>query len=86
AGFQERETAFLSAEIKIDLSRLTDAASRVLADYLTEADGDPALALSRALDDAALTRRRRLIDWFRENSPKVAGDSTDLIREERDAR
>ena len=86
AGVRERGTAFLPAEIKIDVSRLTDAASSLLADYLAEADGDPALALSRVLDDAALTRRRRLIDWFRENSPRVAGDSTDLIREDRDAR
>jgi hypothetical protein len=86
SGVQERTTGFLPAEIRIDVSRLADAAARVLTDYLTEADDDVALALSRALDDAALTRRRRLVDWFREHSPKVPGDSADLIREDRDER
>jgi hypothetical protein len=34
----------------------------------------------------ALERRRQLVDWFRANAPRVAGDSADLIREDRDAR
>lgn len=86
SGVQERTGASLPAEIRIGTLQLTDAAARVLTDYLTETENDLALALSRSLEDAALTRRRRLINWFRENSPTVSGDSTDIIREERDAR
>lgn len=86
AGVQERGAAFLPSQLNVEVSRLTPSAGRWLADYLAEANDDLALALSRALEDAALTRRRRLIDWFRQNSPRVSGDSADIIREDRDAR
>jgi hypothetical protein len=88
AGFAMQETGarFLRDGIEIDRARLTVRAARILADYLDEAGADPNIALSRALEDADLTRRRRMIEWFRTNSPRVPGDSTDIIREERDGR
>jgi hypothetical protein len=66
--------------------KLSEQASRTLRAYLLDSQGDLRIALSNALDDAAQTRRARLVDWFRVNSPAVPGDSTDLIREDRDAR
>jgi hypothetical protein len=47
---------------------------------------DPAAAAAALLDEAALERRKALMEKFRRLSPRVSGDSTDLIREDRDAR
>ena len=82
----ETGAQFLQEDIAVDPRRLTERAARILADYIDEAGADVNLALTHALEDADLTRRRRMIDWFRANSPPVSGDSTDIIREARDAR
>lgn len=47
---------------------------------------DPASAAAALLNEAALERRRALMEKFARLSPRVSGDSTDLIREDRDAR
>lgn len=70
----------------IDLAALSYGAARLVRDYAAEADGDIAAAISRGLDEAAMARRAHLIELIRANAPKVPGDSTDLIREDRDAR
>jgi hypothetical protein len=58
----------------------------MLEDYREAQGGSLADAAAHMLNSMALERRRQLLDWVRSNSPKVPGDSTDLIREDRDAR
>ena len=75
-----------SKEPAIELRDLSLAAKKLLADYTSEAAGDAAVAVARALHEAAIARRGRLIDRIRANAPCVTDDSVDLIREDRDAR
>jgi len=72
--------------IVIDSAALRSGALRMLEDYAEATGCDLSTAVAHILNDMALERRRRLVDWFRTNAPRVPGDSTDLIREERDAR
>jgi hypothetical protein len=58
----------------------------LLEDYRDAEGGSLADAVVGLLNAMALERRRQLVDWFRANSPKVPGDSAELIREDRDAR
>jgi hypothetical protein len=78
-GMAEEDGVFVSFE------RLTPAARRLLDDYRREIGGTADEAVARILHDAALERRRALIDKYARLSPSVPGDSTDLIRDERDA-
>src|SRR5579863_6570470 len=75
AAVAEIGAPFLPADLAIDLGRLSPGAARLLGEYLGETDADVTAAVSRALEDAALTRRRRLIERFAAASPFVAGDS-----------
>jgi hypothetical protein len=66
---------------------LTPAASRLLeerAEYLHDEDA----AIAELLNAAALDRRRRLVERFAAESPDLRGkgDTTTLIREDRDGR
>jgi hypothetical protein len=85
-GVEELGVAFVRNELRIDTSQLSIGANRALSFYLEDADGNASQALELALDDAMVQRRHRLIDWFRVNAPKVPGDSTEIVREARDAR
>jgi hypothetical protein len=85
-GVEEPGKPFAYRQARLDPESLTPRAALILADYLSDADNDLGVALSSALEDADLTRRRRIVQWFTENSPRVPGDSADLIREDRDAR
>lgn len=84
-GLEDRGSAFLDGEIRLDTRRLGERAARVLGAYLEEARGDAAAALDQALEDAGETRRRRMIERFAA-LPYVPGDSASLIREDRDGR
>jgi hypothetical protein len=70
----------------VELRNLSVAAAKLLADYTSEAAGDRSAAVARALHEAAIARRARHIDRAIANAPHVDIDSTDLIREDRDAR
>jgi len=84
---EEAGSAFLvDAPVIVDLAALRGSAMRLLEDYCEEQGCGLPEAIVGLLNAMALERRRQLIDWFRTNSPQVEGDSTDLIREERDAR
>jgi hypothetical protein len=76
----------LDDAIVIDPARLRGGAIRMLEDYRDAEGGNLADAAIGLLNAMALERRRQLIDWFRANAPSVPGDSTALIREDRDAR
>lgn len=78
--------ADLARGLGIELRDLSLAAKKLLADYTAEAAGDIAAAVARALHEAAIARRGRLIDRAVANAPRVSDDSVDLIREDRDAR
>jgi hypothetical protein len=86
AGVAEPGSPFIRDHLTIDPARLSFSATNALRGYLEESNGDATQALNRALEDAMLIRRQRLIAWFREHAPNVPGDSTDIIREARDAR
>jgi hypothetical protein len=73
----------------VDAAILSPAASRLLRDYTGEMAGDEAAAVARAVHEAAIARRGRLIDHIVANAPRMPPDEPDsvqLIREERDAR
>jgi hypothetical protein len=74
------------APVELDLELLSARAARMVADYANENGGDIAAAISRAIEEAATARRSQLIDSIRANAPIVPGDSTDMIRADRDAR
>jgi hypothetical protein len=66
--------------------QLSGAARKLLTDYTEEAHGDVKAAVARALHEAAIARRGRLMEDMRARAPVVDDDSVDLIREDRDAR
>ena len=76
----------MDATIEIDHTALTNGAMRLLEDYCEEQRCTLPEAIAGLLNTMALERRRQLIEWFRKNALPVPGDSTDIIREERDAR
>lgn len=87
-GVAETASPFVGTErvIVVRNNSLRGSAIRLLEDYREEHGGDLGDAIAGILNAMALERRRQLVDWFRTNAPKVAGDSTELIREDRDAR
>lgn len=78
-----------AARYSLEVDALTPAAAKLMRDYIVEMDGDVSAALARAVHEAAIARRGRLIDDIVANAPRMpAGepDSVQLIREDRDAR
>jgi hypothetical protein len=78
-----------AAQIGFDTALLSPAAARLLHDYRCEMGGDAVAALARAVHEAAMARRRRLVDEIVANAPRMpagAPDSVQLIREDRDVR
>lgn len=71
-----------SRVIVIPFSFLNDSATRLI----DEAGGDPARRAANLLNEAARSNRRALVDRFAKLSSKLSGDSTDMIRADRDAR
>jgi hypothetical protein len=87
SGLSDTGAVFrLDDAIVIDPALLRGGAIRMLEDYRDAEGGSLADAVVGLLNAMALERRRQLIDWFRANSPTVPGDSTMLIREDRDGR
>jgi hypothetical protein len=72
--------------LTVRLNDLSSAARKLLDDYTAEASGDRAAAVRRALHEAAIARRARLIDAIPLTGVRSDIDSVDLIREDRDAR
>ena len=83
---EEPGRSFRRDHLVVDLDKLSEVAAKLLSEYANEAQGDVSIAVSRALEEAALARRNRLIDLIRANAPRVPDNSVDLIREDRDAR
>jgi len=81
-----RATAESPRTYSVEAQNLTPVAAKMLEDYAAEASGDIAVAMARALHEAAVARRRALIEQVRASAPKVSDRSVDLIREDRDAR
>ncbi len=82
---QNREAALVA--MNTDLFSV--AARRLLSDYTAEMHGDLSAALARAVHEAAIARRGRLVREWAASAPTVPlgePDSVALIREDRDAR
>jgi hypothetical protein len=87
AGVEDAGAPFSRDDvIVINKAMLRGGAIRMLEDYREAHGGGLADAATSMLNEIALERRRQLLDWVRANAPKVPGDSTDLIREDRDSR
>ena len=72
--------------VAIDLRNMSLAGAKLLRDYMDENGGDASAAVVRALHEAAIARRQRLLDRFPLVGERSSVDSVDLIREDRDAR
>ena len=72
--------------VTVPLDRLSTAARKLFDDYVREASGDAGAAMARALHEAAVARKKRLLDRFPLTGVRSDVDSVDLIREDRDAR
>ncbi|HZK99636.1 MAG TPA: hypothetical protein VFC47_07025 [Caulobacteraceae bacterium] len=73
----------------VERRALSAAATRLLGDYSAEVNGDTSAALARAVHEAAVARRGRLVRQWMASAPRMpAGepDSATLIREDRDVR
>ena len=68
--------------IIIPVSFLNEAATRMIG----ESGGDPARRAADLLNEAARSDRRALVDRFAKLSVKLSGNSTDMVRADRDAR
>ncbi|HYD45969.1 MAG TPA: hypothetical protein VEA79_11960 [Phenylobacterium sp.] len=71
-------------ELRISLDALGARTRQMLEEQAT--DGDLSAAAARLLDAEASRSKLRLLERFARKSPKLASDSTALIREDRDAR
>jgi len=71
-----------SAFIVIPLSYLDEAATRLLE----KAGGDAAQRAADLLNEAARRDRTALVDRFASLSPRLSGDSAEMIRADRDGR
>ncbi len=65
---------------------LSPAATKMMAEYLERAGGDASAALAQAINDAAVARRKTVLERLMHNAPRVSVDSTNLVREDRDGR
>jgi hypothetical protein len=72
--------------LTFDRAKLSITARRILDDYTAEASGDVQAALDRALHEARMAFRKRLIDGIERTGPPSPVSSVNLIREDRDAR
>jgi len=83
------ESSLKAASVAVGMDQFSVAGRRLINDYAAEMDGDFAAAVARAVHEAAVARRGRLIDRAIANAPRVPPgepDSATLIREDRDAR
>jgi hypothetical protein len=86
-GVAETAAPFVGDEtIVIGRSALRGGVLRLLEDYRESQGGSLADAVVGLLNAIALERRRQLLDRFPLQGPRSPIDSTDLIREDRDAR
>jgi hypothetical protein len=87
AGFRHRMPLPGTSDlVTFDRGKLGITARRILDDYTLEAGGDVQAALDRALHEARIAARLRLIDGIKRTGPPSTVSSVDLIREDRDAR
>jgi hypothetical protein len=86
AGLSGRRPGHDAGPDSTSAGSMSVAASRLLADYAADAGGDMSQAIARAVHEAAIARRGRLIDEIVSKAPRVPVDSIDLLREDRDGR
>lgn len=78
-----------SERIDVRLEHVLPSALRMLDEMAEAVGGDRSAAVVKLLNDAAVARRRALLDEFASGMPKGASNSVDLIRDgraERDRR
>ncbi|MDB5456266.1 MAG: hypothetical protein JWP92_1851 [Caulobacter sp.] len=85
ARFQHRR-ADDGGTVVLDLGDLSAAARQLIDSHARRQGVGPAQAVAALLDETAIQRRQSMLDWFAQASPRLATDSVDLVREDRDAR
>lgn len=65
---------------------LTPAARKMVEEEARVSDASLGAATAELLNELALQRRRRILDWFAANTTASSVTSAELIREDRDAR
>lgn len=86
-GVSEAGVPYVAASARpTTLRGLSAAAARLLADYTAESGGDEEAAIARALHEAAIARRARMIEQIALSGTGSGVDSVNLIREDRDGR
>lgn len=73
-------------DLVIPANDLSHAAVLMIDNHVREQGGDRTSAAVALLNDLARDRRAAMFDWFQKASPRSTIDSTDLVREDRDAR
>jgi hypothetical protein len=80
-GMAEQGRAF---EIASTSPELVPAALRMIEDYVEEKGGTRADAIVAILNQAAIDRRRKTIEWFASRARPQTTNSVDLVREDRE--
>ena len=86
APFRQRETERGAGQVILRLGDLSPMGQKLIQDHAEKHGGDLARAVVDVLNDAGYRRRRSLLDWFAQATPRLATNSVDLIREGRDER
>lgn len=76
----------LPAAISLRTSELSPLARDFLSRRMSELNSDAAAAVEAVLAQSAIQHRKNFLSRFAGKAGKVPGDSTELIREDRDAR
>lgn len=68
------------------ITGLSPAALLMVDNHVEDHGGDRAAACVALLNELAIDRRKAMLDWFQQATPRLATDSVDLLREGRDER
>lgn len=84
--FRHQTKAETADPVTFDRAKLSITARRILDDYTAEFGGDVQAAIDKALHEARMAFRKRLIEGIVRTGAPSSVSSVDLIREDRDAR
>ena len=84
--FRHRGAEHDAGSVVVRLGDLSPMGHKLIRDHAEKQGVDLARAVVDVLNEAGYRRRKTLLDWFAQATPRLATDSVDLIREARDER